>query len=154
MLRLLLAFLYCLTTILAQVETTTSITGTVADQQGAVFPGATVKLTNQDTGATRDTVTNSEGVYAFQSLPAGKYSIVVTAPGFRTTTIRDRAVQTAQPAHLDIKLELGSTTEQVTVSAAGAELINTASAEVTGSITPELVQKYRWAAAMYSTCCN
>jgi hypothetical protein len=138
--RLLLAFVYCLTTMFAQVESTTSITGTVADQQGAVFPGAAVKLTNQDTGATRDTVTNSEGVYSFQSLQAGRYTIVVTAQGFRTTTIRDRVVQTAQPAHVDIKLELGSTTEQVTVSAAGAELVNTASAEVTGSITPELVQ--------------
>src|SRR6266540_2744233 len=124
----------------AQVETTTSITGTVADQSGSVFPGAIVKLTNQNTGATRETVTGGEGVYSFQSLPAGRYTIVVSAAGFKTTTITDRVVETAQPAHLDIRLELGSTSEQVTVSAAGAELVNTASAEVTGSVTPELVQ--------------
>ena len=48
-----LAFWLCLLTAFAQVETTTSITGTVADQLGAVFPGAVVKLTNQNTGAVR-----------------------------------------------------------------------------------------------------
>jgi Carboxypeptidase regulatory-like domain len=136
----LLAFLFCTGTVWAQVETTTSITGAVADQQGAVFPGATVKLSNQNTGAVRETVTNGDGVYSFQSLPAGTYTISVSAKGFKTTTITDRTVETAQPAHVDLKLELGSTSEQVTVSAAGAELVNTASAEVTGSVTPELVE--------------
>src|SRR5712692_1638023 len=136
----LLAFWLCLIAAFAQVETTTSITGTVADQSGAVFPGASVKLTNQNTGAVRETITNSDGVYSFQSLPAGTYTISVSAKGFKTTTITDRTVETAQPAHVDIKLELGSTAEQVTVSAAGAELINTAAAEVTGGVTPELVE--------------
>jgi hypothetical protein len=140
MIRLLFAALLAFSELLAQVETTTSISGTVADQLGAVFPGAEVRLTNQNTGATRQTTTNSEGVYSFRSLPAGTYTITATAQGFKTTTIRDRVVETAQPAHVDIKLELGSTAEQVTVSAAGAELINTASAEITGSVSPELVQ--------------
>jgi hypothetical protein len=126
--------------VFAQVETTTSITGTVSDPQGAVFAGASVKLTNQNTGAIREATTGAEGVYSFQSLPPGTYTIVVSAPGFKTTTITNRTVETAQPAHVDIQLELGATTEQVTVSAAGAELINTASAEVTGNVTPELVQ--------------
>ncbi len=43
-----------------------------------------------------------------QSLQAGRYTIVVAAQGFKTTTIADRVVETAQPAHVDIKLELGS----------------------------------------------
>lgn len=134
------AFWLCLSAAFAQVETTTSITGTVADQSGAVLPAASVRLTNQNTGAVRSTLANAEGVYSFQSLPAGRYSMVATAPGFKTTTITDRVVETAQPAHVDISLELGSTSEQVTVSAAGAELVNTASAEVAGSVSPELVQ--------------
>src|SRR5215470_16193345 len=97
----LLAFLFCFGTVWAQVETTTSITGTVADQQGAVFPGATVKLFNQNTGAVRETVTNADGVYSFQSLQAGTYTISASAKGFKTTSITDRTVETAQPAHVD-----------------------------------------------------
>ena len=65
---MLIAFLLCLTTAFAQVETTTSITGTVSDQLGAAFPGTTVKLTNQNTGAVRETTSNDQGVYSFQSL--------------------------------------------------------------------------------------
>ncbi|HWB95151.1 MAG TPA: carboxypeptidase-like regulatory domain-containing protein, partial [Bryobacteraceae bacterium] len=83
-------------------ETTTSITGTVSDPQGAVFAGASVKLTNQNTGAIREATTGAEGVYSFQSLPPGTYTIVVSAPGFKTTTITNRTVETAQPAHVDI----------------------------------------------------
>src|SRR5262245_60791290 len=92
LMKRLFAFWLCLAAAFAQVETTTSITGTVADQLGAVFPGATVKLTNQNTGATRETTTSAEGVYSFRSLPAGRYTIVVSAPGFKTTTITDRVV--------------------------------------------------------------
>jgi hypothetical protein len=124
----------------AQVETTNSITGNVIDQQGAAFAGAIVKLSNQKTGALRDTATNSEGVYSFQSLQGGTYTISVSAKGFKTTTVTDRTVETAQPAHLDLKLEIGATSDQITVSGAGAELVNTASAEVTGSVTRELVE--------------
>jgi hypothetical protein len=132
--------LFLVSTLFAQVETTTSITGTVSDEQNAVLAGAVVKLSNQNTGAVRETTTSDDGVYSFQSLPGGTYKIVVSAPGFKVTTITDRTVETAQPAHLDIKLEIGSLAEQVTVSAAGAELINTASAEVSGSITTQLVE--------------
>jgi hypothetical protein len=56
----------------AQVETTTSITGAVADQQGAVFPGAMVKLANQNTGAIRETVTNSDGVEPYAVAVVGQ----------------------------------------------------------------------------------
>jgi hypothetical protein len=133
-------FLSCLVAGFAQVETTTSITGNVIDQQGAAFAGAIVKLSNQKTGALRDTATNSEGVYSFQSLQGGTYTISVSAKGFKTTTVTDRTVETAQPAHLDLKLEIGATSDQITVSGAGAELVNTASAEVTGSVTRELVE--------------
>ena len=67
-----LVFLFSMAAAFAQVETTASITGTVADQLGAVFPGAVVKLTNQNTGAVRETTTSGEGVYSFRSLQAGR----------------------------------------------------------------------------------
>ena len=135
-----LLFLWCALTALSQVETTTAITGAITDPQGAALPGATVRLVNQGTGAARQTVSSNEGVYTFQSLPGGTYTITVSATGFKESTTTNRTLQTAQPAQLDIRLEVGSSSEQVTVSAAGAELLNTASAEVSGSIMPELVQ--------------
>jgi hypothetical protein len=102
----------------AQVETTTSITGNVTDQQGAVFASATVALTNQNTGAQRQTKTSSEGVYSFQSLQPGTYTISVSAIGFKTTTVTNLRVETAQPAQEDLRLEVGAASDQVTVSAA------------------------------------
>src|SRR4051812_175631 len=52
-------------------RTTGAIRGTVTDTSGAVVPGATVTATSQGTGLTRSTVTNQEGVYAFEELPVG-----------------------------------------------------------------------------------
>ncbi len=132
--------LSCALAVYGQVETTTSISGAITDPQGAALPSAVVRLANQSTGAVREITTNMDGIYSFQSLPGGTYTITVSAPGFKATTITDRTLQTAQPARLDVTLEIGSASEQVTVSAAGAELVNTMSAEVSGSITQELVQ--------------
>src|SRR5215471_15744899 len=124
----------------AQVETTTSVGGTVKDASGAVSAGAAVTLVNKDTGAVRKTVSNNEGTYYFGSLPAGTYTITVSMPGFKTATIQDRVALTAQPAQVDVVLQVGDTSESVTVSARGEELVNTASAEVTANLNTRLVQ--------------
>ena len=132
----------------AQVETTTSITGNVTDQQGAAFAGALVALKNNNTGALRNSRTNNEGVYSFQSLQAGVYTIAVAAPGSKTTTVTNLTVETAQPAHLDLTLEIGATSDQVTVSAAGAELVNTA------SFRPALRRPERYRASRAAAPCQ
>ena len=87
--QLFLTYVLCIAAF-AQVETTTSITGNVTDQQGAVLAGATVLSDNQNTGAQRQTRTSNEGVYSFQSLQPGTYTISVSAKGFKTTTITNR----------------------------------------------------------------
>ena len=97
----LVIFFFAMGVMLAQVQTTTSITGTVTDPQGAVLAGASVRVTNQNTGAIRDSTTGADGVYSFPSLPGGIYSITVSAHGFKTAAITDRKVETAQPAQLD-----------------------------------------------------
>lgn len=130
----------CASVLSAQVETTTAVSGTVRDSSGQVVAGVPMTLQNQATGALRNTTTNMEGVYSFPSLLAGTYTITATAPGFRTAVVADRVVENAQPAIVDFSLEVGSTSETVTVSAKGAELVNTASAEVTGLIPAALVK--------------
>lgn len=61
---------------------TGQLSGTVADQSGAVIPNANITLKNQFSGDTRKTVSNSEGVFAFASVPTGEYTVVIEAQGF------------------------------------------------------------------------
>ncbi len=64
--------------------TTATLGGTVADRTGAVIPNATIQLKNEGSGDTRNTVSNSAGVFSFPALPVGNYDVSVTAPGFST----------------------------------------------------------------------
>ena len=124
----------------AQVETTSSISGTVTDSTGAVVGGAAVTVKNQGTGEARNRVTNSTGYYSFPSLSPGTYSITVSMTGFKTVVVSDRVIQVAQPASVDVTLAVGAAAQTVNVSAAGAELISTTSSEISGTISPTLVE--------------
>src|SRR5690348_5805796 len=73
----------CFVSISAQ-EGAASLRGTVLDQNGAVVPGATVSIANQETGTNRRTATTNEaGDYVFASLSPGVYRITVEAPSFK-----------------------------------------------------------------------
>ena len=61
-----------------------TLQGAVHDQQGAVVPGAPVSSRNTDTGAVRETKTDSNGDYSIPSVSAGPYQVTVAAPGFKT----------------------------------------------------------------------
>src|ERR1035441_7386425 len=66
--------------------------GTVVDPQGATIANAKVALISNATGATRETVTTSDGGYVFQDLQLGSYSVAVTMPGFAKTTLENISV--------------------------------------------------------------
>src|SRR5688572_19898721 len=65
-------------------QATAQISGTVADQSGAVLPGVEVTATQTETGASRMAVSNETGSYVLPSLPVGPYRLEATLPGFRT----------------------------------------------------------------------
>ena len=67
----------------SQVATGT-ISGTVRDNSGAVLPGVTVVIQNQDTGISRTVLTNEAGYYSAPSLGVGQYGLMVSLPGFQT----------------------------------------------------------------------
>src|SRR6266702_4429910 len=69
-------------TLLAQVNATGTLLGTVTDPSGALVPGADVKVTNRDTGLNRETKTNEAGQYRFDLLPSGAYNVRIVAKGF------------------------------------------------------------------------
>jgi len=113
--------------------TSTEILGAVLDPSGASVPGATVVLRRASTGATRQTVTNSEGNYTFPLIDVGEYSIKVTASGFSTQEQKNITVQLQQKARVDFQLQVGQTSDVVEVTATGIAL-KTEDASVGGNI--------------------
>jgi hypothetical protein len=107
-----------------------SIAGTVFDQQGAVVPGATVTVTDNATGASYNGKTTAEGSFTVPGLPFGTYSVTIVAPGFSKWQTRSVTVITAQEASVKATLEIGASTETVSVEAAQA-VVDTTSSELT-----------------------
>lgn len=98
-------------------RTTASLRGTVTDQSKAVVPGATVTVTNQDTGLTQTTTTNTDGVYALNVLPVGHYSLKVELQGFKTEERTDITLNVAEDRDVDFTLTPGGVNETVSVKA-------------------------------------
>ncbi len=110
MYRLVLGLLACFS-LYAQ---TSALQGVVTDPQGAAIPTAVVSLTNEDTAATRKTLTQQNGAYSFAQLPPGAYKLEVQSPGFRPQIVPIR-LQVNTPATLDIKLDVGQVASTVEV---------------------------------------
>src|SRR5690606_12258245 len=125
---------------LSQVQTTTSITGIVRDSTGAVIPGVDITVRDQGTGAVRQAITNDAGYYVVPSLRPGTYTVTAAMSGFRTSVVTDREAQVAIPAQVNITLQIGEMEDTVTVSASGAELLNTTTAELAATIDQNLVE--------------
>ena len=106
-----------------------TLNGTVLDAAGAVVPGATVVIANNDTKVDSRATTTSAGAYTLPYLPPGTYTIKVTAPGFRTASAENVVLRAAQTLTVNISLEVGQLTEQVTVSAT-PPLLESGTAEV------------------------
>lgn len=96
--------------------TTGQISGTVTDPNGAVISGATVKATNIGTGISRDAVTGDDGTFSFQLLPAGRYSIDITAPNF-VAYKSEAIVNITQTTAVDAQLSVSGGSEIVNVEA-------------------------------------
>jgi hypothetical protein len=99
-----------------------SIVGSVLDPTGAVVTGASVSITGKETGITRDTATNEAGLYTFANVQPGTYDLKVSAPGFRAVARTGLIATINEVTRIDVRLEVGATTEQITVSAAAAVL--------------------------------
>ena len=137
--RSILVCLICLSpTAVAQTQFA-SVRGQVEDGSGAVVPNAALTLTNVDQNRSWSTTTNEAGAYVFQQIPPGNYKLQVEAQGFKRLTREGLTLQVAQIAEIGLKLELGSVTESIQVSAE-TPLLETASStlgEVVNSRTSE-----------------
>ncbi len=117
-----------------------TISGTVTDPSGAVISDAPIIIRNKATGFERRTKAENDGTYSVPALPAGVYEVQVQVQGFRTL-LREVTVTVGSIVKLDLALEVGQTTEIVTVEAAGAAQINYEAHSVDGVITRRKIQE-------------
>src|SRR5262247_3292533 len=110
-------------------QTFGQISGMVTDTTGGVLVGATVTVTNTQTGAIVTQQANSAGLYVFPNLLPGVYNVKVEIDGFRGAGRNNVELQIQQTARLDFKLEIGTLSE--TVEAVGtAPMLNTTDATI------------------------
>ncbi len=118
-----------------------TITGTVTDPTGAVIPGATVTVINQETNVQTTTTTDNSGNFNVPYLAPGTYTVNVerAASGFAKYSKTNVVVSTAQTVQVEIRMQVGGAAETVTVTSDAAAL-QTATATVGGSINERIVQ--------------
>jgi hypothetical protein len=127
-----LAFLFLVAS--AQAQYRAGLQGTVTDPQGAVVPDADVTLTNKETGRALQAKTNGSGVYNFNGLAPSSYSMKVEKSGFKQKFLDNIQVLAEQANAVDVALEVGQSTDTVTVTDATPS-IDTETANVSGTVT-------------------
>jgi len=110
-------------------EVTATINGTVTDPSGRVVANADVSATDLDRGTVWPAKTNQQGFYNLTRLPVGRYSVQVSAPGFRMAVETLPELQLNQIEAVNITLVVGQTSESVQVTSE-APLLQTESTEV------------------------
>ncbi len=95
-----------------------SINGSVLDPTGAVVAKSTVEIRNSVSGYARSTTTDAAGRFSFTNVPFNPYHLVVTTNGF-AAAVQDVETRSAVPVNVVIKLQVASSTTQVTVEAGG-----------------------------------
>src|ERR1700738_1636263 len=132
----LLAVTFCAA---AWAQDTGSITGTVKDPSGASISNAEVVVSSADHGIDRRTVTNSSGDYNESGLPGGTYDVSVTAGGFKKYQAKGVVLRVAEKARVDVALQVGASSIEVTVEGAEVAQVETQSSGLTGTVTGKQV---------------
>ena len=114
------------------------IAGTVTDQTGAAVPGATLTLTQKETGYVYNSTSNGTGAYTFSGLNVGTFDLKATAKGFESYLKTGLALNVSQILTTDIKLTIGAETVQVSVTADALQ-VQAESNEVSTLISGEQV---------------
>lgn len=119
-----------------------TLVGSVTDATGAVVPGASVIIHNNDTNTDVRTVTaDGSGNFTVTNLPAGTYTVTVKNAGFRTYSASDVIIHVAEKRTLDVQLQPGQVTETVNVTETAVPVQTTSAAQastITGTQVREL----------------
>ncbi len=133
--------LLCISPFALSAQTTKgTLVGVARDATGAVLPNATVTVRAQGTGAIRTSPTSEDGTYRFDAMDPGAYTIDVNAPGFKKFEVRDVQVQSTIVTTYDVAVQVGNTSDTVTVEADTAT-VNAENGELAGIINAQEIDK-------------
>lgn len=113
--------------------TTSRITGVVTDSSGAVLPGAAITATNEGTNVSYTATSSGTGVYVFDSLQVGSYTITVESKGFKKFVSSGNVLSIGAPTTVNVKTDVGATTETIEVHG-GYDLVQTDSSGNFGNV--------------------
>lgn len=99
-----------------------SVVGRVVDATGAVVPGVKIRVANLDTNQSHEELTNGIGDYTVPYLNPGRYTLEAQGEGFRAYKHAEFALELDQTLRVDIRMEVGATTDSITVTDAPAAL--------------------------------
>src|SRR5580698_3149081 len=123
----------------AQTSGAGTITGTVADANEAVIPGAQVVVTNTDTGVVHEFTSNDAGIYTAPFLLPGHYTVDASANNFSKVKTTDITLLVGQVLTVNVTLKVNSTNTTVEVSGT-AQILDVSKSEVSQVVDSQLVQ--------------
>jgi hypothetical protein len=133
MTKLAAALLLCVAALFSQ-GNTASLDGTVTDQSGAAVPGADITVINLATDQAFRTKTNDRGEWVLPSMPAAQYRLTAAKQGFKLGVAPSIVMSAGVPASVNLRLEIGASTETVEV-VGGAEIVQATSAAISNTIS-------------------
>src|SRR5580765_2059675 len=119
---------------------TTELRGRVIDPQGAVLPGVTVVVRNQETGMFRETLSGPDGTFIASGLVPGTYQVNAELQGFKKFERKDLRLEVGKTSSIDVSMAVGGVEETVTVTTE-SPLVDVTSKEIGGNITSETLVK-------------
>jgi Carboxypeptidase regulatory-like domain len=121
-----------------------TLTGVVTDQSQAVAPNAKVKLINEASGSTRETVTNEVGYFTFASVAVGNftYTLTVEVAGFVPYKATGLAIQGGEKRNVNITLTVGTTAEAIEVTGIAESIVPVDSGEKSQTLTTKELENF------------
>lgn len=126
--------------LMGQVGTQGSILGAVVDSSKAALPGASVTVTNLNTGLVQTATADGAGNFEILALPIGPYSVTVSRPGFKTWQLERVVLTVGERGHVSPVLDVGDITEEVSV-VGGAPLLQTERSSVQTVVQLEQIRE-------------
>jgi hypothetical protein len=136
---------------LAQSSLNQQISGQVVDLTGAALANVTVTVVNQGTNLARTAKSNEGGNYIVTDLPTGMYRVTAEFPGFKTEVISDNELTTNLSLEVNLKMQVGSQAESITVRADVAQ-VETSNGDLGYSVTGEQISEIQLTGEISLSC--